>query len=102
MEEYEGTKTNTARGGKKPRVQYQEYDNDERSILRSKLLDYNWEDLGFLNHFWNIVHDEGDLEQYRRMAGSWQHMSRGRTYPQIAQALSILERKARAYVRGDN
>ena len=102
MTNYEDTKTDTVRGGKKDRVVYREYDNSERAILRSKLVSDRWEDLGFLDDFWNIVHDESDLEQYRRMAGSWQHMSRGRTYPQIAEALSILERKARAYVRGDN
>lgn len=102
MEGNESTERNPnkARGGK--RTTYPEYDDNERSVLCGKLLGDSWHDLGYLGDFWNVVHDESDLEQYRRMAGCWQLMHKGQSYPQIAQALSVHERKARAYVRGDN
>jgi len=70
-------------------------------VLQEKLLG-DWENLDFLNDFWNVVHDEKDVLQHQRLAAVWRLRNRGVSFKGIADEISIDERKAYALVSGLN
>ncbi len=101
MEEYERTKTDTAGGGKKQRVLWPPYTPEEIAVLKPKLLN-GWDDLSYLNDFWNVVHDERDFNQYSQMAKVWQLREQGVFYKDIAKATGLDQRAACSLVNGSN
>ncbi len=73
MESNEGTKPKKAAGEEGHRTRWPEYTDLERQLLDHKFRPPgDWESLEFMNDFWNVVHDEKDLQQYRRLARVWQ------------------------------
>lgn len=62
----------------------------------------DWENLDFLQSFWNPIYDERDVFQYRRTADVWRLRQSGKTFEGISKELRIDERKACALVSGKN
>ncbi|MDA4128186.1 MAG: hypothetical protein OK422_01780 [Thaumarchaeota archaeon] len=77
------------------------YTEDERSILRRKFLGH-WENLDFLEDFWNLIWDERDLQQYRRVAKVWRLRQSGKKFGEISKELGVDPRKACALFTGYN
>ncbi len=86
---------------KEERVFWPEYTSAEREVLRGKLQG-NWEDLRYLDDFWNVVHDDRDFAQYRDMAKVWQLRETGLTFKQIGARLDIDSGRAGGFATGYN
>jgi hypothetical protein len=83
------------------RVRWPAYAPRERAILKAKFLG-DWQDLGFLENFWNPIYDDEDILQYRKAADVWRLRLAGRTFKSISVELGIDQRKACALVSGKN
>jgi len=77
----------TSRGGKKRRVQWVKYTSEESQLLREKLS--SWDDLKFMEDFWNIVYDQRDFEQCRRLSDVWRLTAQGEQQPSIMRKFDI-------------
>jgi hypothetical protein len=102
METSEGTtKADTEGGGKKRRAFWPEYNPDEEATMKPNQHE-RWDDLSYLNDFWNAVYDKKDLEQYRQMAKVWQLRELGLSFRKIGERLGLDQRKACGFVTGFN
>jgi hypothetical protein len=103
METSEGTtnKADTERGGKKLREYWPEYSPANRAILRPKLLGA-WDDLSYLDDYWNVVYDDGDLTQFSRMASTWQLSETGLINVSIARKLGLDPGQTLSLLSGKN
>jgi len=88
-------------GGEGRRVRWPPYSQWERSALKKKFLG-DWKSLDFLESFWNPVHDQRDLFQYRRASEVWRKRLSGLTFTAISRESGIDQRKACALVSGKN
>ena len=88
----------TTKGG---RLRWLPYTPQERSILEAKFTT-DWEELDFLETFWNPIYDRRDLLQYRRAAEVWRMRLSGKSFKGISGELGIDQRKACALVSGRN
>jgi len=88
----------TNKGG---RVRWPVYTEQERALLQRKFSG-DWENLDFLEAFWNPVYDEGDLIQYRRAAKVWKMRLAERKFKEIVKELKVDPQKACALVSGKN
>jgi hypothetical protein len=76
-----------SRGGWKDRTPWPKYTPEELHLLREKLS--SWDDLKFMQDYWNVVYDEKDLAQYRRLADVWRLREQGRQQHEIAATFGI-------------
>jgi hypothetical protein len=70
-------------------------------VLRQKLLK-SPDVIDFVDNFWNINYDDGDLLQYRRLANTWKLREKGLSFKAIGQQLQLDQRKACGLVSGYN
>ncbi len=88
-------------GGGRARVRWPKYSKQERAVVDGKFLG-DWEDLDFMEDFWEPAWDERDIRQYRVLAKAWRLRSQGRSFNDIGAELSIDPGKACALVSGKN
>jgi hypothetical protein len=73
--------------GWKNRTPWQKYTPGELGLLCEKLA--SWDDLGFIEDYWNVVYDEKDLAQYGRLAQVWRLRGQGRQQHEIAATFGV-------------
>jgi len=76
-----------SRGGWEDRKAWPKYTPEELDLLRKKLS--SWDDLKFMQDFWNIVYDERDIAQWKRFADVWRLSAQGEQQGSIAAKYGI-------------
>jgi len=82
-----GKENGQSRGGWKDRTPWPKYTPEELHRLREKLS--SWDDLRFMEDYWNVVYDERDLAKYRRLSDVWRLREQGRQQHEIAATYGI-------------
>jgi len=77
----------TSKGGWKDRTPWPKYTPEELRLLREKLS--SRDDLTFMEDYWNVVYDERDLAQWRRLADVWRLSDQGQQQREIAAKFGI-------------
>ena len=83
------------------RVRWSNYTEQEQSALANKFLG-DFQDLDFIEYFWNPTYDKADVLQYQRAAQVWRRRKAGFTFDKIGSEVGVDPRKSCALISGKN